>query len=223
MRTKTLLLTAALSVAGIASSMAQAVYSVNAVGYVNTDLVPGFNLVSNPLDNKTGNTVANLFGTGIQGTIPDGTTVFTFVNGGFRISQYDELDGAFGGEAANDVVPPGSGVFVRNPSSANVRVTFVGEVKQGSLSHPIPVGYSIQASEVPQAGTATALGLQGQIGDSITLWSEATQSFNFTSQFDELDNDWSPALPVLAVGDAFFYRNAQSSARAWTRTFSVNQ
>src|SRR5687767_13420891 len=39
MRTKTLLLTAALSAAGLASSMAQ-VYSVNAVGYVNQS-VPG--------------------------------------------------------------------------------------------------------------------------------------------------------------------------------------
>ena len=49
MRTKTLLLTAALSAAGIASSMAQ-VYSVNAVGYVNTPLVTGFNLISNPAE-----------------------------------------------------------------------------------------------------------------------------------------------------------------------------
>jgi hypothetical protein len=223
MRTKTLLLTAALSVAGIASSMAQAVYSVNAVGYVNTDLVPGFNLISNPLDNKTGNTVANLFGTGIQGAIPAGTTVYTFANGNFRIAQYDDLDGAFGGEAASDVVAPGSGVFVRNPSSSNLRVTFVGEVPQGNLSTPLPVGYSIKASQVPQAGVASAMGLQGAVGDSITLWSEASQSFNFTSQFDELDNDWSPALPVLAVGDAFMYRNGGTTARAWNRTFSVNQ
>src|SRR5688500_8683499 len=221
MRTKTLLLTAALSVAGIASSMAQAVYSVNAVGYVNVDLVPGFNLISNPLDNKTGNTVQNLFGTGIQGTIPNTTTVYTFVNGGFRISQYDELDGVFGGEAANDVVAPGNGVFVRNPSNASIRVTFVGEVKQGPLSHPIPVGFSIQASEVPQAGVVSSaeMGLQGQVGDSITLWNEASQSFNFTSQFDELDQDWNPVLPPLAVGDAFMYRNGGTTARAWARTF----
>ena len=41
MRTKTLLLTAALCAAGIATSKAQ-VYSVNAVGYVNTALVKAF-------------------------------------------------------------------------------------------------------------------------------------------------------------------------------------
>jgi len=223
MRTKTLLLTAALSVAGIASSMAQAVYSVNAVGYVNTDLVPGFNLISNPLDNKTGNTVQNLFGTGLQGTIPNGTTVYTFVNGGFRVAQYDDLDGAFGGEAATDVVAPGSGVFVRNVGSTPMRVTFVGEVPQGNLSHPIPVGFSIQASEVPQAGTANALGLVGQPNDQYYGYNEATQSFDFVSLFDDLDNAWNPALPTLAVGEAFMYQSRATAPRAWTRTFSVNQ
>src|SRR5260370_14962017 len=50
MRTKTLLLTAALAAAGALSSMAQSnVYSLNIVGYVNLTLSPGFNLVSTPL------------------------------------------------------------------------------------------------------------------------------------------------------------------------------
>jgi len=223
MRTKTLLLTAALSVAGIASSMAQAVYSVNAVGYVNTDLVPGYNLISNPLNNTTGNTVQNLFGTGIQGAIPQGTTVYTFANGSFRVAQYDDLDAAFVGEAAADVVAPGNGAFVRNVSASNMRVTFVGEVPHGNRSHTIPPGYSIQASEVPQSGTATALGLVGQPSDQYYGYNEATQSFDFVSLFDDLDNAWSPALPTLAVGEAFMYLCRSTAPRNWTRTFSVNQ
>ena len=74
MRTKTLLLTAALCAAGIATSKAQ-VYSVNAVGYVNTALKPGYNLISNPLDNKAanGNTIANLFA-----SLAPGTQFFVF-------------------------------------------------------------------------------------------------------------------------------------------------
>ena len=47
MRTKTLLLTAVLGIASAASSMAQAVYSVNVVGYVNLTLKRGFNAVAN--------------------------------------------------------------------------------------------------------------------------------------------------------------------------------
>jgi hypothetical protein len=34
-------------------------------------------------------------------------------------------------------------------------VTFVGEVPAGSLSNPIPKGFSIKASQVPQAGKAS--------------------------------------------------------------------
>src|SRR3954468_1352288 len=48
MRTKTLLLTAALAAAGAASAMAQNVYSVNAVGYVNKSVVHGYSIVANP-------------------------------------------------------------------------------------------------------------------------------------------------------------------------------
>ena len=47
MRTKALLLTAALGLASVATSMAQAVYSVNVVGYINLTMKPGFNLVAN--------------------------------------------------------------------------------------------------------------------------------------------------------------------------------
>src|SRR5688500_4600203 len=101
MRTKTLLLTAALSAAGIATSMAQ-VYSVNAVGYVNTQLVPGFSLVSNPLNNTTGNTIQNLFGNGIQGAIPNLLSVFHYnpTTDRFEIAGYDDIALEFLGEGA---------------------------------------------------------------------------------------------------------------------------
>jgi hypothetical protein len=222
MRTKTLLLTAALSAAGIATSMAQ-VYSVNAVGYVNTTLVPGFNLISNPLNNTAGNTVQNLFGTGIQGTIPPGLTVYVFKNGAYITpAQYDELDGAFTPAAsAAEVIAPGTGVFVRNPTTANVTVTFVGEVPQGDLSVPLPAGFSIVASPVPQEGTATALGLTGNEGDTIYQFNEATQNYNTPSTYDALDQAFSPALQPLAVGEAFFFLN-RGAARTWNRTFDVN-
>jgi hypothetical protein len=77
MRTKALLLAAAFAAAGVATSVAQ-VYSVNAVGYVNVTLPPGFSLVSNPLNAGTGNnTVSKLF-SNIQGGVPGGTRVFIY-------------------------------------------------------------------------------------------------------------------------------------------------
>ena len=229
MRTKTLLLTAALSVAGIASSMAQAVYSVNAVGYVNTDLVPGFNLISNPLNNTTGNTIANLFGNGISGTIPNNLRVFYFdpVTDGFVTATYDDLAEPpqfLPPAGANTVVAPGNGVFVFNPTQANIRVTFVGEVPQGAASNQeLPQGFSIKASTVPVAGTVTALGLPAQDRDRIFEWNPTTQGF-VTSTFDELADPaptWLPQVPNIAVGEAFFiFKQAPAT---WTRNFNVNQ
>src|SRR5438046_2589052 len=77
MRTKTLVLTAVLSVAGAAASFAQAVYSVNAVGYVNKVIPPGYSMIANPLNNTAanGNTVAVLFP-----SVPNGTSIFQFDN-----------------------------------------------------------------------------------------------------------------------------------------------
>src|SRR4051812_27632242 len=167
MRTKALLLAAAFAAAGVATSMAQ-VYSVNAVGYVNTSLTPGFNMVSNPL-NAADNSVGALF-KNIQGTIPGGLKVFVFQNatGAFAVTQWDDLDNVFTPAAvASAVVAPGNGVFVFNPSQTTLTCTFVGEVMQGTLSNPLPRGFSIKANQVPQAGAPDAFGLPGQGGDKV--------------------------------------------------------
>ena len=230
MRTKTLLLTAALSVAGIATSMAQAVYSVNAVGYVNTDLVPGFNLISNPLDNKAagGNTIRNLFTTGIQGTIPNAFTVYHFnpVTDNFESTAYDDIDQAFTGAAANVEIKPGTGVFVFVPQSAgNKRVTFVGEVPQNAESNiTVPQGFSIKGSTVPIAGPVTSMNFPAAQGDTIYEWDKAAQAY-VSASYDDLDGTWvrngQPAVPVIDVGEGFFvFKTAQA---AWTRNFTVNQ
>jgi len=217
MRTKTLLLTAALSAAGIATSMAQ-VYSVNAVGYVNTPLPKGFSLISNPLNNTAGNTIQNLFGT--IPNIPEGLTVYKFVNGKYTTpATYDPLDGAFGpAAAASQTVVPGEGVFVLNPTATTVTVTFVGEVPQGTLNTPIAKGFQIVSSQVPQAGTVSALGYAPNEGDTFFQFDTAANKYKTPNTFDL--GAWSPAEPTLAVGEAAFLNAA--AAKTWTRTFQVN-
>ena len=215
MRTKTLLLTAALSAAGIATSMAQ-VYSVNAVGYVNTPLVAGFNLVSNPLDNKDtgGNTINKLFA-----SLADGSQVYRFTGTGFAIGTQDvALSGGIDpASVANAEIKPGQGVFVR--VSAPATVTFVGEVMQGSaLTVNIPAGLSIVSSMVPKEGTPAALGFVPAGGDQLYFWNETTQKY-LISTFDA-DLGYDPAPPTVAVGEAFFIR--KSAPGAWTVSFSVN-
>jgi hypothetical protein len=212
MRTKALLLTAALSAAGVATSMAQAVYSVNAVGYVNTVLKPGFNLISNPLT-ATDNTIATLFK-----STPIGTSVYKYNGTGFDISTYDQDDLVFEPNG-NLTVVPGEGVFVKIPGAADVTVTFVGEVSQGDLSNPLPKGLSIRSSQVPQAGTATDLKLVGEPNDVLYQYSTTTHNYAI-STFDPDDLAWAPPLGSLKVGEAFFLKKV--NAATWTRHFDVN-
>jgi hypothetical protein len=211
MRTKTLLLTAALSAAGLATSMAQSVFSVNAVGYVNVELPEGFSMIANPLV-AADNTVAALFA---NAGLADGTVIYKFNSGtgSYDINAYDF------GEFANPAMTlvPGEGAFVLIPAGGASTVTFVGEVSQGSLSHAVPAGFSIQSSEVPQSGQLdTILGFPATDGDVVYRFSNATGNYAI-SAFDF--GDWDNA-PVPAVGESFFVNKV--AATDWTRSFSVN-
>jgi hypothetical protein len=212
MRTKTLLLTAALTAAGIATSKAQ-VYSVNAVGYVNTTLHKGYNLISNPLDNKAagGNTIAKLF------AAADPDTVF-YVFDGTKYSSADvpPFGGDIEGPAANTVIAPGNGLFVQAP--ADKTITFVGEVPSGDLHNPVPKGFSIKASQVPQAGKiSTDLGFPAAENDQIFVFNTAQNKYaTSTFQFGAWDNE-----PTIDVGQAFFVQTG--AAKDWPRNFDITK
>jgi hypothetical protein len=215
MRTKTLLLTAALCAAGVATSMAQGVFSVNTVGYVNVDIAPGFQLVANPLKNEGNMTVNQLFKNTAN---PEALQIFVFTGGGFSTVNYDEFTGGFGGAAANNVIEPGEGVFVRNSRTTPVRVTFVGEVQTGNTSNPIPAGFSIKGSEVPIDGTAATLNFPGVPGDQLFKYNTTTKQYD-TYNFDEFGSGWLPTAPAIAVGEALFVRKVAASN--WTQTFNI--
>jgi hypothetical protein len=224
MRTKALLLAAAFAAAGVATSMAQ-VYSVNAVGYVNVNIDPGFNMVSNPL-NAADNSIQALF-KNFQGPIPGGLKVYNFdgTTGQFDTIQWNDLDNVYDpADKAAKTVTPGNGVFVFNQTTTQLKLTFVGEVPQGTLSNPLPKGFSIKASQVPQDAKPDAIGLSGQGGDKIFRFNKVTKQYD-TYSYNDLDNIWEstagPGLPTIPVGEAFFLFRSQS-AGTWNRTFSVN-
>jgi hypothetical protein len=227
MRTKALLLAAAFAAAGVSTSVAQ-VYSVNAVGYVNVSVPPGFSMVSNPLNAGTGNnTVGKLFAN-ITGGVPTGFRVYSFnETTGLYNTAANYLPGVGFSPAgsANVEVLPGYGVFVFNPQAAGspaLTLTFVGEVMQGNLSNPIPTGFSIKANQVPQAGKPDSFGLPGAAGDKVFRFNKNTQLYYTASTF-VVGPGWLPAVQPIDVGEAFFhYRAPANGATAWTRTFSVN-
>src|SRR6266446_10112875 len=153
MRTKTLVLTAAISAAALATSMGQ-IFSVNAVGYVKQTIAFGkLALIANPLNqpNNDLNVILPLKDDGTQ----DGVNVYRFANGSYRstitwVSAGPGMGGVwFTPDSSTDpnatVLNPGEGFFVYNSSLGGLAVdlTWVGEVMQGNLSNRIPANGSL--------------------------------------------------------------------------------
>jgi hypothetical protein len=211
MRTKTLLIAAATLAAGLASSMAQAVYSQNVVGYVNVTLpANAYALIANQL-NSTNNTIASLLPSVSPGT------VLNKYNGGYTAYTFDEisLDWQPDGLAT---LNPGEGALVRNFDLTPQTWTFVGEVRQGSLTNAVPNGYSVRSSIVPQAGLITSvLGYPPNPGDSVNKYAGGYTTFTF----DEISLDWQPFQPSFNVGEAFLAQRF-SGGTNWVRNFTVN-
>lgn len=210
MRTKALVLTAALGAAGIASSYAQSVYSVNAVGYINVTCIPGFTMIANQLS-STNDTVGQLFT-----APPDGSAILTwdqsagtFVMNNFAFGAWDFPD---------NKLSPGMGVMFQNPDVAYT-VTFVGEVIQGTnITVSLIPGFNMVSSKVPQAGTIqTALGFVPEEGDMLMKWSQSAGTY---LQWSYTFGAWDPEEPSLAVGESAFI--STQTAKDWVRSFTVN-
>ena len=207
MRTKTLLLTAALVAAGVASSMAQSnVYSLNVVGYVNVVAPSGFSIVNNPLDSGT-NTVGSLFP-----TVANGTIIYTFSpTTGFVGDNY--LNG-WGTPAT--AIAPGTGFFYYNPTSSPITNTFVGTVIQGSTTNALSAGFTLAGSIAPLSGPVTnsTINLPAANGSIVYTFDPSTgyTGYNYL-------NGWTPSVPSINVGQGFFV--FQSAAVNWLQTFNV--
>lgn len=165
-------------------------------------------MVANPL-NTTNNTVEALFPITATGA-PEGTTIYKWDG-----TKYVSTAVEFGDWSAKNItLNPGEGCFMNSPSAFTN--TFVGEVMQGALTNALPAGFSIRGSMVPQAGTATELGLTAALdeGDTIYQWKNGA----YKSAAIEF-GAWS-AEPNVAVGEAFWVNKL--AAGKWVRNFSVN-
>jgi len=215
MRTKTLLLTAALAAAGAASAMAQNVYSVNAVGYANVPLKAGFNMIGNPF------VVADSTLEALIPTAPDQTAVYPFDNGTYSgpFTYYGPPDNVW--FPAGGVITFGHGSFINTPAAFTI--TFVGEVKQGNpISNPFQSGFNMMSSKVPQRADIAALGLAAPPDQTAVYTYDASTGYSGPwTYYGPPDNDWFPSdIPTLEIGQAIWVNAA--TAGDWSRTFSVN-
>jgi hypothetical protein len=219
--------------------MAQPVYSVNAVGYVNSTLVVNkFNLIGNPLNGSN-----NLFGTVLP--LADdqiGTVVYRWINASQQLSDANTYLGGGAWIDGNGAEPPalnpGEGVYIQPLSGSGattVSITFVGEVPQGSLSTPLAGANltSFKSSQVPQSAPVGAPGMQGTLelpneaGDLIYLFDPNTAfSPAYTSlgagQWLDADGATINSGPTINVAQGFVFQQVSSTGTSWGRTFSVN-
>jgi len=225
MRTKALLVTAALGAVGIATVMADPVYSVNVVGFINVTVpANGYALVANQLNGTN-----NLLQT-IMPTFADGGMLLTWnasIQGFAQFFYLGATDGWVdgGGNPANPDLSPGKGFFLQNPNATPQTVTFVGEVPQGtSLSTTIAANYSLVGSIPPLAGDAVSLAVPMADGNMLLKWDSLHQGyvqFFYLGATDGwVNGGGNPEVPALAVGEGFFVLNGGPAVQ-WTQNFSV--
>ncbi len=216
MRTK-LLAAAAILAAGVASSVAQNVYSLNVVGYVNKAFVGnGFTAAANPL-NGTNNSLNSIMA-GSQ--VPDGTLVFLWDAAAQDFSAtlptYVASSGTW---VPNATLDPGTGVFVFAPVAFTN--TFVGEVKQGQTTVPIPSNFGLIASPPPLSGTANVVlaQLPATDGDLAFKWDTAAQDFGGIATFTASSGTWVPDVQFEPAEGILLFHNG--AAVNWVRNYTV--
>jgi hypothetical protein len=163
MRTKTLALSTLLGALGSASSLVAQVnvYSINAVGYINVTLPPGYSILTCPLVCTPDNTLNTLFpNPHVAGPAPlYNASVTTFSGGHFGSGDGVSYSGGWnlGGTIQ---INPGQAVFFLNPNpvgtGANMTATFVGTVPQSgayNMTNTLTPGYNLVGSIVPVTGS----------------------------------------------------------------------
>jgi len=170
---KTLLIAAAALAASVISSQAQ-VYSQNIVGYVNTPIVNGYTILSNPLDNSANNNITNLIDI-VSGNY-DGANVYVWNGGGYTVYTLDSGQPTLVGNSSDTlpvtgpVIPAGVSVYINNNTGIGQTNTFVGTVHVdgaaagtnvvGFTTNNLPTGQFFYSSKLPiGGGLGSVLGL----------------------------------------------------------------
>jgi len=195
------------------------VYSVNAVGYYRLNLCAGYTMIANQLHTPGGNALTNIFK-----SPPNDTQLFKYNGGGYGVMEF--IDGlGWSGEDTSLALNPGEGAFIYSPGG--LTHTFLGDVPR-LASMPIPTGWSVLSSPVPQGAPFTdeppsGLGFPVRDGDQVYQW-RCAGGYIFKEYVAGVgwwgtgDGD----TPVIKIGESFFFfRNPAAGSGVWNRNFSV--
>jgi hypothetical protein len=221
MRTKTLLLGAAALAAGVMTSMAQNVYSVNVVGYINVPLATGYNLINNQLDVDGVDNVETVFP-----NVPNGCQILQWGGATFLPSITFFTGAGWFDQSLNPAtnnVYPGSSFFLYNPGSVT-NVTIVGTVIQGTNTTKVPSGYSFDAVIPPVASDLDTNGFPTTInGLQYSTFSNGTYTASYTyfSGAGWFDQGLNQVFPTPNVAQGFLIYNPTATTGTWSQQFNV--
>ena len=231
MRTKTLVLAAVLSAAGIATSLAQAVYSVNIVGYINLTLKPGLNLITAQLKGTNQN-VNTILGSATP-VLPADSKLYTWNAAG---QKYDNAQFAGGdnkwydlqtGTESTVTVSPGQAFFIQVAGTADVTLTLVGEVPTFLVAVSVVNGLGFYGDPAPVSQNIATNLFPIVDNDALYTWNTSLQKWN-NALIGVGAAGGSPAAwfdangPVVfapAVGQGFAVLH--TGAGTWNRTFTI--
>jgi hypothetical protein len=241
MRTKTMLLSALLGTLGGISVHAQNVYSLNAVGYINVTVAPGFNIISCPLitapDPITGtpNTIGTLLPNNANQLAQ--ATVWSF-DPALPGSYTNDTASTKGNSNTNGwknggqiTMAPGQAVWFDNPFTTNLTFTFVGTVPSGSLTNTLNTGFNLVSSILPMSGdlVTNSLSMFTNPTSQDTVWLYTPAITNYTTYtYTKKSGVWTlggggtsdPIIP--SVGAGFWYQTTAASI-SWVESYSVSQ
>jgi hypothetical protein len=201
--------------------VAQNVYSLNVVGYVNVTLQSNkLHFLSVPLIPNGGD--FNITNSIVATDAQTDATIFHWKGATWDTDIPTWYSGY--GWSPDMVIPNGVGFFFA--SKANSTLTFVGDVPQGALAYNIPGGLSTLANKVPVSDSFPGAAV-GHADDNIIAWNQTGQAWS-TAIWTYYDGfGWnaggatdSTNGPVLNPADAVFYVNV-GTAIPFTRSFTV--
>jgi len=240
-----MLLSALLGTLGSVSVMAQTnVYSLNAVGYINVTIYPGFNIISCPLITSPDNTVGTVLNNS-NGAITSSSVYFWFPNPGVYVQDNARAVGTAKGQTTNangwsfngtNLASPGVGFWFDSAATTNTTLTFVGTVPSGPITNSMVAGFNLVGSVVPMSGDIASNTLSAltnfNIGDNVYTWNPSNATYaEYTSVPSSSKagghgyaGEWTVAGdPIIPnVGQGFWYDNGGNTVN-WVENYSVAQ
>lgn len=183
----------------LASLRAQSIFSLNAVGYVDVNLVAGSNLVANPLNAATNN-VSDLFG-----DLPDGSYFLPWdqASGAFGPTNHYTKTGGWTDPNAVFIAPGGGFLWLPSPK----QISFVGEpwaFTRGPVCLTYPQGDFV-SGWFPQAICGICEFPPCPLfpeNTTLLKWNSANQEYNAYT-YAAIFGGWEPSTPIIGPAEAF--------------------